>query len=73
MSISIQGGVYFYEGGRWEFSMSLPSSIHIDVDHYVSLEMDTDKPYRYHTDVVKKYPPGQNKKEAKGKGKSKWH
>jgi hypothetical protein len=52
--------------------VSLPSSIHIDVNDYVSLEMDTDEPYRYDSDVVNKYPPGQQKKKSKGKGKDKW-
>ena len=33
--------------------------------------MDTDKPYKFHSDVIKKYPPGQMKKKKKGKGKKK--
>lgn len=68
-------GVYFYmRGDRWQVSARLPSRIRIDVDDYVSLDMDTDRPYRYHSDVVKKYPPGQMKKHSKGrgKGKNKW-
>jgi hypothetical protein len=65
--------VYFYsEGGRWGASVSLPSSIHIDVEEYVSIEMDTDQPYRYHSEVVKKHPPGHHKKKWKGKGRDKW-
>ena len=52
--------------------MSLPSSIHVDVNDYVNLDMDTDKPYKYDSDVVKKYPPGQEKKKSKGKGENKW-
>ena len=63
---------FYYEGGRWGASVSLPSSIRINVSDYVSLEMDTDEPYRYDSDVVKKYPPGQQKKKSKGKGKDKW-
>jgi len=66
-------GIYFYyEGGRWQASVSLPSSIHIDVGRYVSLDMDADEPYHYHSDVVKRYPPGKQKKKSKGKGKGKW-
>ena len=60
---------FYYEGGRWGASVSLPSSIRINVSDYVSLEMDTDEPYRYDSDVIKKYPPGQQKKKSKGKGK----
>jgi hypothetical protein len=63
---------FYYEGGRWGGSVSLPSSIHVDVNDYVNLDMDTDKPYKYDSDVVKKYPPGQEKKKSKGKGKNKW-
>ena len=63
---------FYYEGGRWQISVSLPSSIHVDVNDYVRLDMDADEPYRYHGDVVKRYPPGKQKKKSKGKGKGKW-
>ena len=64
--------VYFYhERGRWGAAVSLPSAIRIDVNDYVTLEMDIDEPYKYDSDVVKKYPPGQQKKNSKGKGKGK--
>lgn len=66
-------GVYFYyKYGEWQVSVSLPSSIQIDADDYVTLEMDSDKPYEWEHDVMKKYPPGQLKKKKKNKGKSKW-
>jgi hypothetical protein len=61
---------FYYEGGRWGASVSLPSSIRIDVNDYVGLEMDTDEPYKYDSDVVKKYPPGQQKKTQKVKAKA---
>jgi hypothetical protein len=65
--------VYFYpEGGNWQVSASLPSSIRIEVSDYVSLEMDTDEPYRYHSDVEKRHPHGKQKQKSKGKGKGKW-
>ncbi len=51
-------------------SISLPSSIHVRLGDYVSVELDTDKPYTYHSDHVKRYPPGQKKK--KNKKKYKW-
>jgi hypothetical protein len=61
---------FYYGGGKWEASMSLPSTIRIDVNEYASLEMDTHEPYRYHADVVKRHPPGRQKKgPGKGKGK----
>jgi hypothetical protein len=66
-------GVYFYyDGGKWQGSVSLPASIRIDVGDYVTLKMDTDEPYRYHSDVEKRYPPGRQKKKSKGKGKGKY-
>ena len=66
--------VYFhFSGGQWRVSVSLPTEVRIDVGNYVVLEMDTDRPYTYHADVAKRYPPGQAKKleGPKGKGKSK--
>jgi hypothetical protein len=62
---------FYYDGGDWRVSVSLPSAIHVDVYDYVTVEMDTDKPYEYHSEVMKKYPPGQEKKYYKGKGKGK--
>ena len=57
-------GVYFYYSyGDWRVSVSLPSSIEIDADNYITLEMDTDKPYEWDHEVTKKYPPGQLKKK----------
>lgn len=65
-------GLYFYyEGDNWRVGVSLPSHIHIDVGDYVTLDMDTDRPYTYHSDVAHRYPPGQSKKGGKGKGKNK--
>jgi len=65
-------GVYFYyRDGKWQMSVSLPSSIQINVGYYVTLEMDTDKPYEYDKDVVKRYPPGQAKNKDKGSDKKK--
>lgn len=62
---------FYYENGNWRVSASLPGGIQIDVGNYVTLEMDTDKPYEYHAEVVKRYPPGQQKKQNKKKDKSK--
>jgi hypothetical protein len=67
-----RGAYFYYKNGEWQVSVSLPSSIQIDVDNYVDLEMDTDRPYEWDHEVVKKYPPGQLKKKKKMKGKSKW-
>lgn len=65
-------GVYFhYKDGQWQISASLPVAIRIDVNDFITLEMNTDRPYEYDHEVVKRYPPGQLKKKGKTKGKGK--
>jgi hypothetical protein len=65
-------GLYFYIGGdHWQVSGKLPARFQVDVEDYVALEMNSSKPYQYHSDVVKWYPPGQKKKASKGNGKGK--
>lgn len=64
--------VYYYQGeGHWRESQTLPPGYRVDRDQHRELRMDTDKPYQYHPDVNKKYPPGQWKKQEKDKGKDK--
>ena len=63
---------FYYDGGSWQVSVALPARIHIDINDYVTLEMYTGKPYDYHSEVVKRYPPGHEKKRSKAKGKDKW-
>lgn len=64
--------LYFYiSAGQWRVGASLPGGISIEAGESVLLEMDTDTPYQYHTDVVKHYPPGQAKKMEKGNTKGK--
>lgn len=61
-------GMYFYlEGSSWQMSVSLPSALRIQLGDYVSIEMDSDKPYTHHEDHKRKYPPGQMKEKKKGK------
>jgi len=63
-------GVYFYyKDGQWGVSVSLPSSIEIDFNDYVTLAMNTSKPYEWDHEVMKRYPPGQMKKKHKKKNK----
>ena len=64
-----QGVWFYYRDGEWRVSVSLPSSIRIDMNDYIVLEMDEDRPYHYDHEVVKRYPPGQLKKKNK---KHKW-
>jgi hypothetical protein len=48
---------FYLEGRNWRAGISLPTHVHIDFDHCVSLEMDDDRPYVRHRDVVVLYPP----------------
>ena len=62
--------IYFYiKGDHWEFGASLPSHLRIGLGDSVNIELDTDKPYIYHAEHVKKYPPGQLKNKDKKKHK----
>ncbi|MFC1895363.1 hypothetical protein ACFL0Q_01705 [Thermodesulfobacteriota bacterium] len=57
-------GIYFYyRDGDWRLSASLPAYISIDFRDYVTLEMESERPYEYHRDVEKHYPPGKFKKK----------
>ena len=65
--------LYFYlVGDEWKAGVSLPGSLHVQLGDYVTIEMDTDRPYTHHKEHRTKYPPGQMKKKdkwAKHKGK----
>ena len=57
---------YFYlEGGNWRVSLSLPRDIRVRLGDYVTIEMDTDKPYTRYEEHRRKYPPGQLKKKKR--------
>ena len=48
-------GVYFYyKDGQWGGSVSLPSSIRIDFNDYVTLAMNASKPYEWDHEVSKR-------------------
>ncbi|MCB2193975.1 MAG: hypothetical protein KQI62_20540 [Deltaproteobacteria bacterium] len=51
-----RGMYFYYSGGSWQAGASLPGGIHIS-GGYVNLDMDTSKPYKWHKDVVNRYPP----------------
>ena len=66
-------GLYFYlKGDNWEVGASLPSSLRVGLGDSVSIELDTDRPYIYHSEHVKKYPPGKMKNKKNKKKKNKW-
>jgi hypothetical protein len=49
--------VWFYlERGEWRFGGSLPVNLQVDFARSVSLQMESDQPYRFHNDVRSHYP-----------------
>jgi hypothetical protein len=58
--------VYFYlEGDIWRMAVSLPTHLRVQLGEYVTIEMDSDKPYTHFEEHKRKYPPGQLKKKTK--------
>jgi hypothetical protein len=58
--------LYFYlMGDNWRMDVSLPHGLHVDQRAFVSIEMDSDKPYTHYKEHRRKYPPGQSKKWGK--------
>ena len=65
-------GLYFYlKGGSWEIGASLPNSLRVELGDFVSMELDTDKPYIHHKEHKNKYPPKKTPNKAKKKKKGK--
>ena len=57
---------YFYlSNGHWKLSATLPDTLRLRLGTHVSLELETDTPYRYHRQHRKFYPPGYFKKKHK--------
>lgn len=54
-------------GSNWEVGASLPGSLRVGLGDYVSMELDTDKPYIYHEEHIKKFPPKKAKKKKRGR------
>ena len=56
-------GLYFYfSDGRWQSGISLPGGIHIDVGDFVSIELESERPYDHFVEHRQAYPPGKWKK-----------
>ena len=65
--------LYFYiSDNRWKVGITLPDYFRLRLgDARISLELDTDKPYRDFQTHKQKYPPGQAKQHKKDKHKDK--
>ncbi|MBX3618315.1 hypothetical protein [Nitrosomonas sp.] len=74
--VNVSTGSYFYmNGGSWQVGMTLPSTFMLDRSNYVSLELETDRPYLYFEEHKVKYKgngrpdnPGRGRGNGKGKG-----
>lgn len=56
--------LYFYLSDNvWLSAPLLPGHIRIDVNNFVTMELDGPKPYVHHKNTIKKYPPGLRKKK----------
>lgn len=61
---------YFYlNGGTWQVAMSLPSGLVIDASDYVSLELNTDRPYLYYEEHKVKFKGKHGRGHGKGHAK----
>ena len=66
------GGYFYLSGDTWQVAMTLPSTVRLDSSNYVSLELETDKPYLYYDEHKVKYKGnGHFKKHGRGKGHGK--
>jgi hypothetical protein len=60
-------GLYFVpKDDKWRVELRPPAMIDSSAE-YVILEMSTDMPYQFHSDVVKWFPPGYSKSPPKKK------
>lgn len=65
-------GSYFYlNGGTWQVAMTLPSTLILDSNNYVSLELETDKPYLYYEEHKVKFR-GHGNSKSRGRGHGHW-
>ena len=53
-------GLYFYtRNGAWKTSKSIPAGLSSGIGSYVTIGMDTDRPYTHHDEVQKKLSIGR--------------
>ncbi|MCH6557792.1 MAG: hypothetical protein IH803_06210 [Nitrospirae bacterium] len=63
---NVSTGMYFYlGGGSWQISATLPSAIVIDSHDFVTLELESDRPYIHYKEHKAKFPGKKHKKHTK--------
>lgn len=66
--MNVTTGSYFYmNGGNWQVAMTLPSALVLDTSNYVSMELETDRPYLYYEEHKVKYK-GHGRSQGNGHG-----
>lgn len=71
--LNVSTGSYFYlNGGSWQAAMTLPSTLMLDTRNYVSLALETDRPYLYYDEHKIKYN-GYGRSKGHGHGEGHWH
>lgn len=51
--------IYFYQNNDiWLSAPLLPGHLHLNLDYYEIIDLDDPKPFIYHHDTIKRYPPG---------------
>lgn len=68
----LAGGLYHYQvNGVWRTAKTLPGTINVRANDFVTVRLTGDNPVVHHQEIVSKYPPGQVKKHHKKKWKHK--
>ncbi|MBU0680776.1 MAG: hypothetical protein KKD73_05070 [Proteobacteria bacterium] len=58
--------IYFYFSNNvWLSGPVLPRHIHIDINNYVTMELEGPNPHLHHKDVTKRYPQREYEKERR--------
>jgi hypothetical protein len=58
--------IYFYSSdGVWLSAPVLPGAIRIERDNFVTMELDSPKPYVRHRETLKRYPSGPRKEKQR--------
>lgn len=64
--------VYFYlDSGNWVVGVDLPERIRVRLGDFVTVQLETDKPYTHFAEHLTMYPPSQYKKKNQKKEKRK--
>ena len=62
-----RGTYFWFETDQWRVGVELPNDIRVRLGEHVTIELDTDSPYRHYQKRAKSHP-GKKPKHARGKG-----